>query len=125
MINESQYTNYYKPILEEFRPHILTTLGFNADWYCTRFVGFKLSNWLEITASHTYEGKYIEDYPGAMNLFQMKYEELFVIQKGNEFSPEKREINVKDYQVNKAIQQILLLETNLFSRECLKIMSPS
>ena len=125
LINSLNSSKNYKALVKLYGPSGLTNEN-NEDECFTGYMGYKLSDWLEIETGYAHEGEFL-DYLGrdGIDAFPVSYKDVYELHDEGNISVEMRIVTVKDSDVNLFVQQILKYEVEIFLKECLKAMSPS
>ncbi|GAB3639174.1 hypothetical protein GCM10027422_47650 [Hymenobacter arcticus] len=125
LVTASSYNSNYKALTELTRPWKVRLLTPTDDGRRTDYLGYTLSDWLEIEPDYIRDGE-LDNYKwrGYIRLFQISYESIYELHDSDLISLQKEIITIKDANLNIPIQHLLKAEAKLFAQECLDMMSP-
>jgi hypothetical protein len=125
LIHNSKSDKYYSAFTEVLKTWPLRILGSDDDGYRTRYIGYKLCDWLEIETEHVIEGSTSRFLGNDIRIFEVSYTSIGEFHEGDNKRRFIQDIHIIDSETNKFIRGIVKSEASIFLRQCAKMMSPS
>ncbi len=132
LIDAASYNKNYSAYTILSRPQSVKIYGPYDDGARTKYLGYRLRNWLQIEPEHVINGEIDIDYARQSikvfpvefyNVYEL-YEIDFAKQVSQSISLRKEVFKVSESESNKFIQDILKREVIIFLKECSRMLSP-